>query len=418
MRKLVIDARWVRPGMTGVGVWAAGLARAAGEEALRRGDWSVVALVLPDRRNRPEKPDRLERSDRAGRADAAVPLFGTGVRVQTIPYDYEDHPAADWWLHAGGMAGLLRRLKADVFFSPTWLIPWKAPCPVIATLLDFAAWRCPETFPAGFRYYVRAMMHVAARRADALVVISRAMAREAENILRIPAKRLNVIYPGVGGEFHDAPPAAVSALSAPSAHSAVNAPGPSSFAKPYFLWIGAVEPRKSLGLLLRAFEQYRDAGGQAALVVAGGQSPRGEGEMAKLRRMAARLPVHCAGYMERPALIRTLAGALALAYPSRYEGFGIPALEAMACGVPVIASRAASMPEVLGDDGAAYIRDSGGPGRLADLTAALHRMEKDADYRQQLARAGLERAKRFTWDNSARALLDLAETVRGRQRKR
>jgi glycosyltransferase involved in cell wall biosynthesis len=167
---------------------------------------------------------------------------------------------------------------------------------------------------------------------------------------------------------------------------------------PYFLFTGTLEPRKNLARLLPAFREVRlQARGDLKLVMVG---PPGWGDLSVPReaeRLGIRDDVVITGALPRATLRYLMAGSLALVYPSLYEGFGIPPLEAMACGAPVVTSNVSSLPEVVGD--AALLVD---PYRTVEIAHAMVRLFEDGELRRDLSRRGLERAVEFSWDETAR----------------
>lgn len=169
--------------------------------------------------------------------------------------------------------------------------------------------------------------------------------------------------------------------------------------RPYFLVVGKVEPRKNLLELAAGFAlALRERGFLHRLVVVGKAGRHGLGILEQLRRSPAGERIVYRRFVPDRELARLYAGATAFVYPSRYEGFGLPVLEAMAAGVPVIASRAAGIPEVAGE--AAELVEPGDPERWA---AALVRLAADTDLRQELIRRGRERVRRFSWERAAEA---------------
>jgi len=424
--------------MTGVGTWAMELTKATARLGADRGDWNVAAITLatpsfsgkrtppgsilpasgrgfsffPPPEGAPVTPvpqrltprieDEFERIERSW-AEAA-PL----LRVP-VPYDYEEHPRSDLWFHGGGLFRLLKDLRADLFFSPTFLTPLRAPCPRVATLLDFIAWRHPQTYPARFRYFVRLSTRLAASRAEALVALSQSVRSDARILLHIPRKKVRVIYPGVSREFRPMPEGELVAV-----RTAHGLPAP-----PYFIWVGAIERRKDLPTLLKAFERLlrarqasKETGNRppVSLLIVGRRAAGGDRAVARLQNSQARESIRWVADLPRGLLAAAVAGATALVYPSRYEGFGLPVAEALACETPVIASNTSSIPEVAGE--AALLVP---PGNSRALQEAMSRILDSPDLAGELARKGREQAREFRWDRSASHLLALADKVLKRQ---
>lgn len=171
----------------------------------------------------------------------------------------------------------------------------------------------------------------------------------------------------------------------------------------YFLYLGTLEPRKNLERLIDAYAQFAKAHeNPAQLVLAGGKGWLYDGIFAKVQSLGLEDKVIFTQYIASEDMCALMSGALAFTFPSIYEGFGMPPLEAMACGTPVLVSDAASLPEVTGDSAVIVKPDS-----TDSIAEGLHRLFTDADLRARLRAEGLERAKLFSWERSAQMLYDV-----------
>jgi glycosyltransferase involved in cell wall biosynthesis len=214
--------------------------------------------------------------------------------------------------------------------------------------------------------------------------------------LGVDVERVRVVPYGVDG------PGQIASVRPPTSPPSIHSLERGRRSAPYVLALGAVEPRKNLPTLVRAFAELAPTHEDLELVVAG---PGGWGETAFQAAVAAcgvAGRVVRLGYLQEEDRLALLSGAVALAYPSLYEGFGFPPLEAMAAGVPVVASSAGSLPEVLGD--AAELVAAGDDMALAD---ALARVIDDAGLRSRLIEAGRVRAASFTWASAAASIVEL-----------
>lgn len=294
----------------------------------------------------------------------------------------------------------------DAFMSPAFKTPPRFRGPLVYTVHDV-------TFVSHARFHVPwnrvevLTETVAAVCAGAtLLAVSEATRDETVAWLGVEAERLAVVHSAADPVFRPPPdparkPAVLDRL---------------GVGRPYLLTVGSIEPRKNLAGLLEAFstlaEPVRDA---HALVVVGAAGWLNESIHARLAELAARLEVVFAGAVEQGELVELYGAARAFAYPSFAEGFGLPVLEAMACGVPVVTSNLSSLPEIAG--AAAELVD---PHDTAALAAALERVLVDDRRRAELVARGLERAARFSWADTARGTLELlrAAAVCGRSERR
>lgn len=279
--------------------------------------------------------------------------------------------------------------KADLFHISSHFRDFPKRMPLSATIYDFTTFLVPELHVAA---NIRAEKDLAAtvfKRAEGLIAISENTRCDAVNLLGLDPDRIEVIYPGVSENYFNA------------------ARQPSQrFPRPYVLFVGTIEPRKNVDLLLDAYAQLSDSvRNEFDLVIAGPVGWKSEETVARLREPSPN--VHYLGYVPEPEMPALMAGAAALAYPSLYEGFGLPVAEAMACGIPVITSRASSLPEVAAD--AALLVD---PRSVSELRDALDRMLSNPSLREQLGKNGAERARKlFRWSVCAQRSLKYFEKV-------
>jgi glycosyltransferase involved in cell wall biosynthesis len=284
--------------------------------------------------------------------------------------------------------GAVRRERIQVFHSPCSVGPLRLPCSQVMTVHDAVALTMPSQYGVIDRLYFRLFSVVAARRSRIVIVPSSAAREEVARAYRIPAARLRVIPEAVAHRFHAIPRAHQAPVLARYGLRA-----------PYVLFVGADVPRKNVFRLLEAYAAARrGAGIQAPLVMVGPPPPTTRATKATARRFALGAEIRRLEWVPDDDLPVLYSAATCLAYPSLAEGFGLPILEAMACGTPVLTSACSAMPEVAGD--AALLVD---PRSTEQIAAGLVRLLTEPDLRDELRSRGLARAREFTWERAARA---------------
>jgi glycosyltransferase involved in cell wall biosynthesis len=284
------------------------------------------------------------------------------------------HGAGHFWEQA---VLPVRALRYELLYSPANLAPILTRANVLV-IHDVASLRHPEAYSRSYVAYQRLMLPALARRARLLITVSEFSKRELVEVLRIAPERITVIPEGVDERFcAGADPGAVSARY--------------RLARPYVLALGTMSERKNLAVLEPAARALRERG--IDLVVAGSDRTYLRASPVHLRRL---------GYVAEEHLSGLYAGARALAMPSLYEGFGLPCLEAMACGTPVVAAASGALPETVGDAGLLVEARDGDAFAAALVTVAC-----DQDVAQGLAESGRRRAAAFPWTRTV-ALTDAA----------
>lgn len=311
-----------------------------------------------------------------------------GVQVVTVPTSVERRPVRLAWEQAS-LPRLARSGRVDLLHSPHYTFPLIAGVPRVVTLHDATFFSHPQLHSPVKARFFRTATRLAVRRAAALIVPSRATRDEVVRYAGGDAARFTVAYHGVDGDvFHP-----VDAAERARVRAAV---GLSSDER-YVAFLGTLEPRKNVPALIEAWVRAcaESAGPPPALVLAGGA-----GWDTAVDAAAAAVPAGLrlvrTGYLPLGDLAGLLSGATVVAYPSLGEGFGLPVLEAMACGAAVLTTRELSLPEV-GGEAVAYCGTA-----AAEIAAGLRTLLDDDDaLRGRLAAAAVERAARFTWRAAA-----------------
>jgi glycosyltransferase involved in cell wall biosynthesis len=306
-----------------------------------------------------------------------------------IPTGVEHAPSAralptnlGWMLT--GLPRAARRARLDLFHAPAYTAPLGGPRPLVLTIHDVSYERHPEWYPYKRDPLRRAFYRYSARSADRIITDSEFSRREIADVYSLRTDAIHVVPLAAAPAFCAGPPLAL----------------PPGCPKRYVLHVGDLHARRNLPLVARAVAAVRSrnpAWSTLGLLLAG--VDRGTG--ADLRRLSdetggAAPLVTVLGPTTEPSLLALYRSATALVYPSRYEGFGLPLLEAMASGTPVIAARTSSIPEVVGE--AAVLLD---PDDETGWSVAIEQVLDDGPHREQLREAGLRRAREFSWRRAA-----------------
>jgi glycosyltransferase involved in cell wall biosynthesis len=316
-----------------------------------------------------------------------------------VDWQFRMVPGAIWLLGRG--ARLARHDRLDVYWATTAILPLGMPHDVlkVVTVYDMVWLRYPET---STRYNVLVQTLCARKaiaEADSVVVISRSVQDELIDALNVPREKINLVYPGVAGCYR------------PQSHAEAAEYISHKYGVPqrYLATAGIVHPRKNQQFLARVMGILKNNGRlNCPLLVAGSIGWKNSRLFLEIK--AAGLTendIRFLGYIPDEDMPRFYAGAQAFLFPTLYEGFGLPPVEAMACGTPVIASDSPAMPEVLGD--AAILLPLADPNGFA---AAISAVLSDAQLRKDLRSKGIQRAQHFRYESSSRQLLEIFEGAR------
>jgi glycosyltransferase involved in cell wall biosynthesis len=283
---------------------------------------------------------------------------------------------------------LLRLIGADLYHGVLNVMPLASPVPSVVTIHDLSPFLFPQTFRRVNRTYTRWAIKVACRRAAHLLAVSEYTKSEIMRWLHVPAERITVTYNGVAERFRPQDAAAVAELRRRA-----------GLPERFILFVGTLEPRKNLPALLEAYA--RIAGDtDAALVIGGGKGWLYDEIFARAEQLNLGQRLHFAGFIPDEELPLWYAAAELFVLPSLYEGFGIPVLEAMACGTPVVTTTSSSLPEVAGDAALTVP-----PTDIDAMADAMLRLLQQPELRAELIERGVEQAARFTWESTAQRTL-------------
>lgn len=285
----------------------------------------------------------------------------------------------------------LRQAGVDLLHAMAFAGPLVAPCPFVVTIYDLSFLHFPAAFRPWNRWYLSYFTALSARRAQRIIAISQSTKRDVVNMLGVPPDRIDVAYCGVDKIFHPLPVVEVTRFRKERA-----------LPDRFILFLGTLEPRKNVLQLIRAYGRWRKAEADIPkLVIAGGKGWYYDQIFAEVESLGLTGEVIFPGYVVQEELPYWYNAADLFVYPSRFEGFGLPVLEAMACGKPVVTSNVASLPEVAGD--AALLVS---PDDETQLLEAMQRGLNDKTLRQEMMAKGRARAATFTWANTAHKTID------------
>ena len=370
--RIAFDGTTLTPGRTGVGYYTEHLLQHLAREVEQSGDEIVVVSNKPIDTQRP-LPDH--------------------VRV------HQGHrfPVRIGWMQLRA-ARALEVVRPDIAHFTNGMIPIGSPVSTIVTIHDMSLRLYPHCHPLRRLLLNRPLMHVAIRQAASIVTVSESARRDLLRLHGVAADRVSVVHEAASPAFRPIDDGAE--LERVRAHYNL----PSRFV----LYVGTIEPRKNLARLVDAFAAARARGMQQHLVCVGPYGWSSRDLSGRIERLGLKGVVHFTGYARFDDLPAIYNLGDFFVFPSLYEGFGLPVVEAMACGVPVITSKTSSLGEIAAD--AAETID---PTSTEALTDAIVRLATDQDRRRELAQRGLRRSRMFSWTQTAKEMLAVYHRAAG-----
>lgn len=290
-----------------------------------------------------------------------------------------------------GLPTLVRRHRLDVLHSPHYTMPLRHSARSVVTFHDLTFVLYPELHQVVKRFFFPAMMRWSARHARRIIAVSESTRQDLVRTLGVSPERVTTVLSAADADYRPATAAQVAEVCTRYGLRSGE----------YLLYVGVLEPRKGIDRLVEAFGRISPGADGLKLVIAGKRGWMYDQIFTQVAALGLEDRVTFPGYVPRADLPPLYSGARAFVYPSRYEGFGLPVLEAMSCGTPVVTTNVSSMPEVAGDG--ALLVD---PDDVPALAAALARVVHDTRLREQLSGRGRTRAASFSWERCAR------ETIR------
>ncbi len=295
---------------------------------------------------------------------------------------------------------VLTRERITLFHAPHYVLPLLTPCRSVVTIHDCIHLMFPQYLPNRLAYaYARTVLWAAVRRSDRILTVSETSKRDILRFFNVSAAKVEVIPNGIDDRFNRVP----------SADEVARVRERYQLHDPFLLYAGNIKPHKNLERLIAAFHLVRQRGfDQLKLLIIGNEVSKYPTLRHTVHHHKLHTQVRFLGFVPDQMLAILYRLADVFVFPSLYEGFGLPPLEAMASGTPVVTSNVSSLPEVVGD--AALLVDPYDPGSIAD---AIERLLTDPALRADLAARGLVRARAFSWERSVRRIREIYQEVGG-----
>ncbi len=311
-------------------------------------------------------------------------VFGENV-IPVVLNPPARHPILFYLYFEFAITKALKKYKIDVFFSPDGYLSLRTKTPQIGVIHDLNFEHYPEDIPTFARYYLKHFFPKFAKKATKIITVSNYSKSDLIKTYQIPSEKITVAYNDASADFQPLTQVQLEGVRAKYTDG-----------KPYFLFVGALHPRKNIQRLIKAFSEFVLQTQSTTQLVLVGSSLWGQTDYLKNIPQKTRKQIHFIGYQQKEDLVKITAAAQMLTYIPYFEGFGIPLVEAMRCGVPILTSNVSSLPEILGNAGLIC--------NPFDIDSIVHQMinfESNITLQHELKQLALERAKTFSWDQSA-----------------
>ena len=290
---------------------------------------------------------------------------------------------------------VLKKNKIDILFCPAFISPMFSTCPTIVTIHDMSFLRYPETCDRLFGFYLKILLFLTKKRINIFLTDSDFSKKEIHRLLKVPQEKIKIVYAGCDKKFKIIKN--LNKIRKVKKQYGIN--------QRFILNVGTLEPRKNIITLIMAFDILKKKELiEHKLVLCGGKGWYYDNILRKIRELKIENEIIFTGYVPDDDLPLLYNAAELFVYPSLYEGFGLPVLEAMSCGCPVVTSNVSSLPEIVGNAG--ILVD---PLDVEDLAQTMLKVLKDRDLRKDLVKRGLEQAKVFSWGKAAKETFKLLE---------
>lgn len=311
-------------------------------------------------------------------------LYNKNIEYTVLPPKTR-HPVLYYYWFEYLLPKLIKKVKPDLFLSPDGFLSLKSNCKQLAVIHDLNFEHYPEFLPPAYRLYYCKFFPQYAKKANRIATVSEFSKQDLAELYGIDKNKIDVVYNGTDDSFHPL-----------NEEDKKNVRQKFSKGNPYFLFVGSIHPRKNLKNLFLAFNHFKKHSNSSVKLLIAGKTMWPKGLKEIYESIEAKDDITFLGRVNSKDLRLLTGGALALTYVPFFEGFGIPVIDAMKCGVPVITSNSSSLPEISG--GAALLAN---PNDVKDISKKMETLLKDDDLRKSLIAKGLENVQRFTWEKTA-----------------
>ena len=311
-------------------------------------------------------------------------IFASNVKPVVV-HPQARHPFLWWLFFEKGIKKALKNEKIDIFISPDGWACLSTKVKTINVIHDLNFEHYPSFInPLTLKYYTRFFPRFA-KKAEQLITVSQFSKEDIVNLYHIDEKKISIVYNAASDDFFEV-----------DEHTKQETVQQLTGGVPYFVFVGSAHPRKNVERIMYAFEQFREKYADVKFVFAGSNKYWDKNIKNTYNRLKCKSDIVFTGYLATEEMNKVVSSALALVYPSLFEGFGIPIVEGFAARVPVITSNVTSMPEVAGD--AALLVN---PLSVTEITNAMEQIATNEPLRKKLIQLGIARNNTFSWDKSA-----------------
>ncbi|PIY96268.1 MAG: hypothetical protein COY66_04485, partial [Candidatus Kerfeldbacteria bacterium CG_4_10_14_0_8_um_filter_42_10] len=322
------------------------------------------------------------------------------VRIKYFPFSQYKRYLPFTYSHMLISAVLIKE-RLDIFHAPANTAPLTYTGDVVLTIHDLAIYRHPYWFPRGQTFSTKFLVPKSARKAKRIIAVSQATKKDIIRLFKINSEKIKVIYEGV-----------IQHIGSKLAKKASKAQLQKKYkiGEKYLLFVGTLEPRKNLmnlikafnSLLLKNYRKFKDY----ELIIAGGKGWKYEEIFKTIKQQKFGYKIRFLNYIPHEEKVVLMKNATCFVFPTMYEGFGLPVLEAMSLGTPVITSKISSLPEIAGN--AAVLVN---PNKMEEITAAFNKVLANKNLRQKMSKAGLAQSRKFNWKKTAQETMKLYREV-------